>query len=411
MEDFGLQGPGSQHTGQSGLNFAGAAEGFNQAQGDQQKLLLGLGRIAMQPAQFRKVNAEAAKLESAVEQDRLMSQLASKVMGESQGGTPGERRSTASPFEKLSEISMRSGLWGQSMKLSNLSSQMRQREATEVASLSRAEVNSLTAQRKELETLEGFLSAATDQASWETGNTLFAAMTGKPSPYANTPYSAEAQADLTKMSMLAKDRLQNLAITSEYGSRDKNRQSQIDHRAFLERMAERRLQLDRDREARRNKDGADKAPSTAEVNATTALVMNQIYPGVALDKLDPLEKTSITNGARALVSRAKALMKDNRALTWDQAQQQALTESRTAGDWQKKENLLTRDNTYFKGAGKTAETAAPMPAKKTELVKDRFYTNARGQIGQWTGTGFSAVAAPAGDGNTGDDDEDEDGEE
>lgn len=405
----------------------GVASGQRIAEHDVLARQEALGRIAIQPERQRLLSAQAGTAELKLRQAQTMMDELQRNPGifnpqqggggGTSGGAGGSPMSMATPYFRMAEIAGRSGDVTTSRQLFAAATQGMVREANAAHARSSMERDQLNMQLKRMGMLEGILSGAKDQASFDTGNALYFAQTGERSPYAGMPYDPGQVKMLTDSLIPAKDRVHNQILQSEYNSRAQNRESMIGHRDFLEDHLLTMEEIARNREQRLAKAGAGKplaAPTTAETQAALALVKGQMFPNLQGAKDDPsyLQTLETINaGAKNVAAEAKAILRDNPALTWNQALQRALTESVKAGDWQTVAAgglFRSRDKTTFQGAGKSADTPLPLPANKQQMVPGKFYQNSKGQVGQWTGTGISPVAAlpgDEGDGDNGDDNE------
>lgn len=392
-----------------------------------------LGRIAMQPAHQRIYEAEAGTKEMQLRQAQRMEQLmqgfdwGAPGGGGAPGGAPGgQPQSMATPYWRMAEIAGRSGNVEQSRKLAAGASQIMVRESNALNARSSMESRYLNMQFKNMGALEGILSGAKDQASFDAGNMMYEMQYQRPSPYRGMVYSPELVKSMTDSLIPAKDRVHNQILQNEYGSRADLRNRRINYMDYMQDHLDAMEEIARGREARLAKTGVSKplaAPTKAETDAALALVKTQMYPSLAGDKSDPVylqTLETINAGAKDVAASAKAKLRDNPALDWNTALQRALTESIQAGDWQKVAagGFFSRQpRTAFSGGGKTAETAIPIPPGasaadvRKKMQPGKFYLDPRTNqpIGQWTGTGFSPLAAPAGAGGA-DDGGDENGD-
>ena len=117
-------------------------------------------------------------------------------------------------------------------------------------------------------------------------------------------------------------------------------------------------------------------------------------------KDDP-EYVAFEAGAQEIASRAKSMVKENKALDFNAAITRATIESKTAGDWQAmkakdERNFLQRmvsdapedvPNARFRGRGARAVDAVEMPKTKAELKSGSYYVTPRG-IAKWDGSQF-----------------------
>lgn len=372
----------------------GAAPGFEQQQMDM--LRQNALRVDTQGKE-----TDTRKKEFELSNEQLTQQLLREVAGE----MPAQRtdQSQAAPLERGANILLRSGIWKPAKDLANTASNIRRREAASVASMSSAAVNELDAIKKEAVLYDSLMQDANDQASFDAANTIFNGM-GYVSPHAGKTFTPELKKAIQAQAIDAKDRAQQAITEAEYAGRNRNRQSQIDHRKFLQNFDEWLKRQRARQQLLKDKVGGDmKAPNNAEVSSTSALLKQQFFPGLNVaNDMTQAERDSLADGSRAIASRAKELMRQNQGLSWDIAQQRAMSEM--AEDWVKdsstldKFNPFSREKTIFKHAGKTPGTALPLPGpdKKSTMIKDRWYKTSRGPL-QWSGTGFrQPVAAPAG---------------
>lgn len=384
----------------------GVASGQRLAEHDVLARQEALGRIAIQPQRQRLLSAQAGTAELKLQQAQTMMDELQRnpgIFNPQQGGGPGGMpQSMSAPYFRMAEIAGRSGDVTTSRQLFAAGTQGMVREANAAHARSSMERDQLNMQLKRMGILEGILSGAKDQSSFDTGNALYFAQTGERSPYAGMTFSPEMVKPLTDSLISAKDRTHNQILQSEYDSRAQNRDSMISHRDFLENHLLTMEEIARNREQRLAKAGAGKplaAPTPAETQAALALVKGQMFPNLQGAKDDPsyLQTLETINaGAKNVAAEAKAILRDNPALTWNQALQRALTESVKAGDWQTVAAgglFRSRDKTTFQGAGKSADTPLPLPANKQQMVPGKFYQNSKGQVGQWTGSGISLVAS------------------
>lgn len=392
----------------------GGFGGSRLAEQDQLHAAEAMGRIAMQPAHQRLYEAQAGTAEMKLRQSQRMEQLMQGVdWGQMGAATPGQPPSMASPYWKMADIAMRSGDFVEARKWGAGASQIMVREMNAAHARSRTEADYLNIQLKHMGALEGILHGATDQATFDAGNMMYEMQYQKPSPYRGMVYNPELVKSLTDSLISAKDRTHNQIQQSEYTSRADFRDRRGNYMDFMEGHLGIMEDIAAAREARLAKSGAGKplaAPTKPETDAAQALVMTQMFPNLQGDKSDPAylqTLQTINAGAKDVAANAKALLRDNPALNWNQALQRSLTESIKAGDWQTVAagGMFKPDRTRFSGSGKTAETAVPLPtgrdiaAVRKQLEPGKFYLDPRTHqpIGQWTGTGFSPLAVPAGD--------------
>lgn len=404
----------------------GAPEGYRQAEIDVQNRAMNAlamqkttGEIGMQPAELRTKEAQAGTAEMKLRQAQNMERLMRETDWTPSGGG-GQPGSAAEPFYKMADIALRSGDITSARNIMSTATQTTVREANARSAQSRAALADTNLQLKHLGALEGALSGAKDPVSGQLAMDMFSRAFPN-SPYAGADYSPELAGKLKDMVVSAKDRIHNDTLAREYDSRDKNRVSMIKHREWMENWDNIQRRAKIQAQVRAGKSGAVDAPKTAETQAAVALIKNQMFPNLTAgakddpDYLSTLEQ--INSGAKDIAARAKAILRENPAIKdYQMALQRALTESIQAGEWQNVAagGYFKPDKTKFSGGGRTADTAIQIPKGKDltdirkKLVPGKFYIDPRTgkPIGQWTGTGFSPVAAPAsggaGDGGGGD---------
>jgi hypothetical protein len=199
------------------------------------------------------------------------------------------------------------------------------------------------------------------------------------------------------------------ALLDQTSQRDATSKRQADDRIAnarrLTSIAEGRLKIAEKAEARAEKAGkGPTAPNSDQLKAAKAAVISQVFNGTAPTTADA--KAALDAGAVSIASRTQQLLRENKALDFDTAQNRAIIESQTAGDWEVVEpSMVTKvtgnipivgsfvdDSTKikFRSAGKTAQTALPLPPKGKSLIKGRFYTTAKG-VAKWDGQSFIAA--------------------
>lgn len=162
-----------------------------------------------------------------------------------------------------------------------------------------------------------------------------------------------------------------------------------------------RLQIQRDAEARQAKTGiSSTAPTNNELASAEAAIKNYVFK----DRLDangkvPIEyATAYKQGAQAIAARAKEMVQQDKSLNWNTAINRAVIESQVNGDWDVKTSTtwggLGPDETSVTyGAGKTPDTAIPLPMDKAgkpvpaQLKKGKYYVTNKGKA-MWDGTAF-----------------------
>jgi len=371
-----------------------------------------LGQIAMQPAEQRIKEAQAAAAEEALRQEKLMAELMRKSQGggltpgEIEAGTVGveglamEQRalgtaaggkppSMADQLDNLARAAAGAGLVTKAQTTAKAAAELRDREASALSAQTAAALNQVKIVREQANLTGQLLGGVTDQASWDRANALYTFQTGQPSPFANTSYHPERVRSLEQAAITAKERadIEHTRLTRE--ATERFRDARLDQHNTANYIREQQLKLNRETERRRAKQGGGRQISSPRIEDVdrAAAMLRRDYGKEAFSSED-LEDT-----ANAVASRAKELQNMNRALGIDAALQQAYTEVAPDIEQTPGVKFLYGPKARYKGRGKTPETARPLPVKPSaeNLEKDRYYVNSQGVVGRWTGKKMELV--------------------
>jgi len=349
----------------------------------------GLSRIDLEAAHGRYYGAGAQKLEADAAEQQQMAELARRAAGGPQGGAS---VSMADRMDALAETAMNSGLVTRAQVLSKDASLVRQRESAADSSQTTAVLNRLKGVREQAELTGQLFGGATDEASWQRAGELFEFQTGQRNPYAGVPWTADLSERINSAALSTKERLDLEETRVTHAAQERHRVGRRAQHDQALRISEARLALERARQARLEKIGGGKAvsaPATTEITQAKRLVARD-YEG--------MEATDLNDAAYAVAAEARALRRANPALDANVALQQAYNNARAAGDFQ-----LTRrgidipllgnfgSKAGYRGAGKTFETAVPVPKDNTLLQSGRFYSSPSGVVGKWNGKAFEIV--------------------
>ena len=367
-----------------------------------------LGRIAMQPAQQRKIEAEATKNEMALDAEKRMAAL---MRASTQGAVGGAPTSMADQLDVLARSAAGAGLVVKATGLAKDAALIRQRESSAANSSATRAKAIIDAQRANADLTGQLLGGATDQDSWTRANALFMFQTGKPSPYANLPYSPEIVSSIKDSALTVKEELdlkdKELTRLNLKAFRDRR----ITQHDLLRGIQERRLELAREREERLAKSGGGRGvsgPVKGELDAAKRL-LGRDFTG--------LGPTDLNDAAYDIAAEARALRRANPALDASIAIQQAYNNARQAGDFADTAGLTIPVigkigvKTQYRGAGKSPATAMVIPKNQGDLKTGRYYTNTQGMVGKWTGNGFEVSEAGRRPLSSGNGDQNEDGED
>lgn len=404
----------------------GAPVGFSAFQDDLYKDALrqeSLGRTAMQPAQLRLTMAQAATAEQALQQEQVMAQLMRRSMGQEaevdpamiESGTGGvegaaleqqalapkkkQPSSMADTLDSLAAAAAGAGLATKAQELAKNAALIRSREAVQQSAASRALIQQLQAIKEQASLTGQLFGGVNDQESWDRANAVYQFQTGKPSPYANVPFSPELVETIKQQALTAKEEADGEEKKIARKSLDEFRKSRVKQHDENISLSRERNRIAREREARLRKNGGGRqiaSPTSAELTQAKRLI-GRDYKN--------LEATDLNDAAFTIAAEAKALRRANPALDASMAIQQAYLNAIQAGDFQDISTTIGgvkvpgMGKQTFAGRGKKPETAAALPSEKSKLVKDKYYVNPSGQIAQWNGKAFVLTRPLSSDNN------------
>lgn len=168
------------------------------------------------------------------------------------------------------------------------------------------------------------------------------------------------------------------------------------------RIAQERLKVaERDLELRERTGTSSTTPTTQEVELARRKIQEKIFAGKSDSIAKPNNAIAINTGAAAIASRAKAMLREDRAIDWDTALNRALIESQEAGDWNFTDTVsrvpvLGIEVSREKGTGATFSQKAngsksrPLPPQSdpSKAIPGKYYTGKDGKVYKWTGQGF-----------------------
>lgn len=379
-----------------------------------------LGQIAMQPQQQELVRqnarlhgAQADKFIAEAGDEKRMGELAQLAM--QPDPVSGKMPSVLDVASKASVAAMREGRVTAAMKIMDKVITGRQHEASTIASLTAAELNEIKRYKADIELTGQIFSGVKSQEELELANKLWKFQTGTQSPLDGIEYSPEIIGQVTASAIDAEKkadlRERELArkATDEFR---RSRLKQHDAANDIRKAAETRRQNWQDW---REKQGANTGgrnmglPSRREEDFVRDLFA-QDYPGGKLE--------NVKEATFGIVSQARALRQQNRALTAEMALQQAYSSAVQSGDFAVDTNMFSKDKVKYTGRGRTPDTAMPVPKDLTQAQVGRYYILPDGRpakrVKVGNKLGFEPVATTGavgggGGGSSADDEEDDDG--
>lgn len=393
---------------------------YGQHQLNQARTAEALSDVAMAPAKQRlleaqagRADAEARKLDAEAQNRKRLEAIAiaaqqptgaSEIVaggGDAFGMSPAAFQQDnpmdlASVLDRVAQTAAGAGMVEEAASLASKSALIRSRQARTMDSAAAAKLKGVQTVRQNAQMMGSLMNDVVDQESWDRAHALYQFQTGRPSPYAGVPYSPDLAQQIHSSAMSAAEAArieeQRLARDNLEAHR-KARRGQIDTQNNIR---ERRLQLERQREERLGKSGAGKSvtsPAAKEIEQAGRLIKKD-YP-----TLTPADSN---DAAYSIAAEARALRRANPALDASTAIQQAISKAVADGDFRVQPKTAagidipgTKTAVYL-GRGKSVNAPAKIPGDKKDLVANRYYVNAQGQVAQWTGKGFKITPAISG---------------
>jgi len=152
------------------------------------------------------------------------------------------------------------------------------------------------------------------------------------------------------------------------------------------------------------KGGGPATPNGSEIEQARDALANTVFKGVTIKTADGKERLrAFDDAANYVASLAKIIVKENQALSWDQAVQQAILRGQAAGVFTV-DGATPADEGWlfglgskpaapgkakFERTGKTPDAALAMPASRSAMKKGTYYMTAQG-VAKWNGSAFEA---------------------
>lgn len=368
-----------------------------------QDLELGATHAQLYGAQARKLSAEATRMER---QDKALAEwLANKAKGGGKAADP-----DADPMEtavadliEQADFQRASGdLEGSRKTLGTMSSVV-----SRAAMVAQREASALKtqfeAQKKAADTAVSYLRGAKSQDDLRLAGDRFEMDYGFRPPVFNMQYSPEAveAAVQTGMSEIQSATAQHQKQMERYRERELGIRDRLANSAVA--RAEAFINNANARTSRIEKAGGkpDTAMTPTQRRELTE-VLTKEFPDL------PPEERNVM--AASVASAARARIRQNPSMSWDQAKLEALTDARADIQEVESDNKVKAlfgagKRKRFNPLGRTPSTALPPPKSMKEAVTGKYYTTPRGIL-RYLGNGKFA-APDTGISDSMDDDEDE----
>jgi hypothetical protein len=286
-------------------------------------------------------------------QQRIMQAMQQQDQG--QAGPFAATTDLAGKMDVMANIAMESGQPDKAREYATAASTMRHQNAQ----IQNAQVS---AAMKDASLVGSLMENVQDQASWQAANLMYQAQTGRPSRWANMPYSPQLVQRIISMSQTIKDK----ALTAAAQARTQDSIAETAERQARVPLIEAQTRYYDDRDIALRRAGATgKIPKSGEIKAITDL-MKQEY-----DATD--EHLRVL--ARPVAERMVDLMQKQH-LTQSEAAHRAYQEARDRGDFGG-----MRRSRVIKGSGKDSAMALPISGGKIDRTKllDNMWYMVQGQ--------------------------------
>lgn len=364
---------------------------FTDMQGQQAQTQEALGRIAMQPGQMRKDEAQTELYVAQAQEARLKAMQEAKLAEIAQGLARNPKSkdpsdgpiSMADQLDALAEHAASAGLITKAQELSKNAALIRSRDARALASDATAKKTGIDSVRLQSELIGRSFTGVEDQAAFDAANRFYAFNTGQPSPYEGMTYSPELVARIRDNALSVKDQ----ADIAERARRNRDRSAYEgarlkQHNAALNlRDAQRAIAAARERRLAKAGGGKDiSGPAANEIGQVKKFITKD-FPG--------LEAADLNEAAYTIASDARVLRRQNRALSADEALRRAYIMAQQGGEF---ENVSKGIAGYgrkdvFKGGGRSSAAPAQLPPDPAKAVKGKFYINGTGVVAEYLGEG------------------------
>lgn len=313
----------------------------------------------------------------------------------------------AAPLEKIGEVFLLGGATEQGAEYFKTAADIRKKQSDITTDTMLTEQRRLENIIKGSDIVARQIGTAKNQAEWDAGlDNLEGIMEPEniqklrelgfnPNAAAFFREKAISAADQARLDLENQQQSQQLRIAMDTAARDRTKirlqeQRDADNKDYRERL----LKI-----TGAKNEQASKAPSPDALRSARTTLKNMVFKDAEfeLDQYGRSTDKDFEAGAEYVAAQAQALLKANPAMNWDTAVRRAVLEGQaknvfgieedrsllhqlTGGAAGKKKTKATFD-------GASAADALPMPAKKEEMQKGKYYITARGRA-IWNGTSF-----------------------
>ena len=351
--------------------------------------------MQQQQIQLQRENALRARMAQIAQEEEAANPGSSKPVSGTNAVSPSQKPMAIS--ERLSDIGMKifTDFPAEGISLLEKADQAFQKEQ-QAGKESADRDKAITEQQLKINGLvAGAYRDVKDQQGKAIADNIIQATTGRPSPYANAPYSPELIDYVNNSAVSAKDKslmdyrkreadLKASSTASANALRDSARQVNVQRKDWFEA-----------RTTAMAKDGkVVNKPDKDEMEHARKFALDQLGIKDEAD-LDEVSKQSFEQGVLYLASTAKEVRTAKRGV----GESQSLSKAFNPSDWQmlQKKDILAgklHAQAHFIKGGKTPTEAVPAPTEASARDDGRWYSLPNGKIGQWTKAGWVSVQDP-----------------
>lgn len=324
--------------------------------------------LAQKAASTRYTGALADHLETENAADKKVAAFMAQQAA-SGGGAPGQPQSVSQRLLGLSDLYSQAGQPTKAAQYAQWASSAAAHESTASAAQVRQKFEEFQMNAGMIDKAVKLFGGVKDATSWDEMNAAVEKETGKPSPFANTPYDPKL-VDLLKGQATTEFQKQELSLRRAANeARLADIKSAMSHRTTQDGISSERLRISQQRETRLAKGGGKDvgSPSKVEVEAAARL----IGPDLEGDEKDTAAFTVAAN--------AKAIRVKNKGMSSDDALRQALLQAKQSGDF-----VPFVQNRWSKNTPGKFVVPQPIPPKDSDKVVGQHYTDGK-TVYEWTG--------------------------
>ncbi len=209
-----------------------------------------ISEIGARPAQVRRANAEAAKLEQEVAAERAFASMAQGGLGPSQD--------IADRFDFVADKALKAGLLDKAKTFATAGADIRTKRATQLSEQAQQRERDIKAAGEKAKKIADLFGTTTSPAAWAAANFTYEQMYNEPSPYKDDAWSPELAKQVGQQGLEYKDAADLLIKQEKQKSLDDLRANREKNDEVQRRLNEERIKTERARQKALEKAGKGK---------------------------------------------------------------------------------------------------------------------------------------------------------